>query len=79
MYRGTDITINGHVQGKDITINGMYRGQTLQLRGMYIYLKVNFNFVQGHSDTQTDKATLWIIELLTSQLKTMTDIFFLIF
>ena len=40
---------------------GNVQGQT--------HIKINFNFVQGHSDTQTDKATLWIIELLTSQLK----------
>ena len=36
---------------------GNVQGQT--------HIKINFNFVQGHSD----KATLWIIELLTSQLK----------
>ena len=45
---------------------GNVQGQT--------HIKNNFNFVQGHSDThsdtQTDKATLQIIELLTSQLKT---------
>ena len=35
-------------------------------------IKDNFNFVQSMTDTHSDKATLWIIELLTSQLKTMT-------
>ena len=44
---------------------GNVQGQT--------HIKINFNFVQGHSDTHSlthsDKATLWIIELLTSQLK----------
>ena len=33
------------------------------------YIKVNFNFVQGQTDGHLDKTTLWIIELLTSQLK----------
>ena len=42
------------------------------------HIKVNFNFVQGHSDnhsdTHSDKATLCIIELLTSQLKVLERI-----
>ena len=29
----------------------------------------NFNFVQGHSLTQTDRVTSWILELLTLQPK----------
>ena len=34
------------------------------------HIKNNFNFVNDrHSLTHSDKATLWIIELLTSQLK----------
>ena len=32
-------------------------------------IKNNFNFVQGQKDRHSDKATLQIIELLTSQLK----------
>ena len=33
------------------------------------HIKDNFNFVQGQKDRHSDKATLQIIELLTSQLK----------
>ena len=40
---------------------GNVQGQT--------HIKNNFNFVQGQKDRHSDKATLQIIELLTSQLK----------
>ena len=51
------------------TIIEYHTDGTLHSRGNVqglTHIKNNFNFVQGHSD----KATLWIIELLTSQLKT---------
>ena len=35
-------------------------------------IKDNFNFVQSMTDTHSDKVTLWIIELLTTQLKKIT-------
>ena len=69
--------------GQTLQLRVSYRGQTLQLRGMYRretlqvrvslswHIKVNFNFVRWQTLTMTDKATLWIIELLTSQLKSI--------
>ena len=35
----------------------------------HIYRLISTLFKDTHSDTHSDKATLWIIELLTSQLK----------
>ena len=56
---GTYITGERNVQGTDITSKS-------QLKLAYTG---SFNFGKGHSLTHSDKATLWIIELLTSQLK----------
>ena len=64
--------------GQTLQVKVIYRRQTLKVRGMYwgqtlqmqnLVTKINFNFVQGQKDRHSDKATLWIIELLTSQLK----------
>ena len=63
----------------------MYRGQTLQVRCDESKLKLtnkeNFQLCSmtlGHLDTRTDKATLPIIELLTSQLKSVPTSYLLL-
>ena len=73
----TDITCDWNVQGTDITIARNVHGQILQVRGMCMdrqsKLKEAYTGsfqLWSNSDSPSDKATLWIIELLTSQLKT---------
>ena len=55
-------TIEYHTDGTSYLIRNV-QGQT--------HIKNNFNFVQWQTLTHSDKATWWIIELLTSQLKTL--------
>ena len=80
--QGQTLHMVGNVQGQTLHINLGYKTieyhtdgtlhSTRNVQGQ-TPIKVIFNFVQGHSDTHSlthsDKATLWIIELLTSQLK----------
>ena len=61
---GTDITGERNAQGTDIT----------SVSKLKLACTGNVNFGQGHSLSPSDKATFWIIELLTLQLKKVKQI-----
>ena len=55
--KGPTLQVKGMYRGQTLQVIGMYRGQTLQVIGMYRgqTLQVDFNFVQGQKDRQTDR------------------------